>query len=953
MPSRLNLTFRVLGTWRNGITVLVGAVLFLADQPVDADDPRFSAQFVSGARATGAEIHDWHDPKVQPRLDSRPLFDPADPVRWIQDNTLALAEVPPMYVEFHGGDRLPGRMLGVMTGHESPYQQLPVHLLIQPDIPIDWPDSPRTQGIRVAAHWLRRLVWQRRDNQLYRPGTLFYRDGRQVEFRSVRWSKDTLRMLLEQGTRDVAYAQIAEVHLPRPDVWDVYYEQLSTLTPDCSSWLLSVETSDGLRATASLERLLPSSRGGGDPNHWFHLLQPAWSLDPLWVQHRTIRLRRFFRPHEVPLSAIDPRRSVQKSALSGGWNWQTDRNVKGTALRSADLPFGWGIGVQSHNELEYDLPAAARTFRSLVCLDRAAGRGGCVRTAVYAGPTSSPPLFQSKHLIGSTEVLDTGALSLATTSTGPRILTLLVDSAHTDRPANADPLEIRDLLDWSQPLLELDPAEVKAETLRRAARNVSAWQDWNVEVPGSVRVANYFDLSRPRVPTYRTLTNAAQGFYTLSRRMSISGKHRFLMLAVSRFAEHTGPASLQVWIDRQPVATFEIPVHHPAVDSDPLLVPIERYQGKSVQVQIVVIGDGPKSLAHWRGIALLETEPMRLRLFEDEPRFAGTLSEGGAIPRLDSDDKYYGSASLKITPGSRFSAQIPGWNYSIRENPTLGEYRYIRFAWKKEGGQEIALHLANRGAWGPEESRDPRLGLRYYSGSSRRPRASAIVTRQPPKDWEVVTRDLVADFGNFDLTGLRLDCPDGDGALFDHIYLARSLQDLEKLPNPKAPLTPDPLARFTPEQRANLQQFSDVPAAFPEIMRAFAPAQPAFVTARDVALLKEHAGRMNVLRTHPFDPQRPAILTVPLVLPKDKPAKLHLALSHELPQGNWLLVAKANGEKVHEQLVGKESAPEGWVDVIVDLSKFAGQSVLLELLNQANDWTGEHAYWSRIELRSE
>jgi hypothetical protein len=34
----------------------------------------------------------------------------------------------------------------------------------------------------------------------------------------------------------------------------------------------------------------------------------------------------------------------------------------------------------------------------------------------------------------------------------------------------------------------------------------------------------------------------------------------------------------------------------------------------------------------------------------------------------------------------------------------------------------------------------------------------------------------------------------------------------------------------------------------------------------------------------------------------------------------------------------------------VDLSKFAGQPVLLEVQNAPNDWHYEDAYWSRIAI---
>ena len=42
----------------------------------------------------------------------------------------------------------------------------------------------------------------------------------------------------------------------------------------------------------------------------------------------------------------------------------------------------------------------------------------------------------------------------------------------------------------------------------------------------------------------------------------------------------------------------------------------------------------------------------------------------------------------------------------------------------------------------------------------------------------VITRDLFADHGSFDLAGLTFHVPDGDHALFDHIYVSRTVEDL-------------------------------------------------------------------------------------------------------------------------------------------------------------------------------
>ena len=174
---------------------------------------------------------------------------------------------------------------------------------------------------------------------------------------------------------------------------------------------MQIETGDGLRATASSKRFIPAFRGdAGNPDHWYQAVQPFWSAEPLWLRHRAIRMRRFFAPHEVPLSVVEPARVVQKSHLAGGWNWQLDRNVHALAMRSGDLPFGWGLGVQAYSELAFDLPPSARTFRTQYGLDWSAGSGGCVRAAIFAGNATGPLLHRSGHLIGTEKTYDSGPL---------------------------------------------------------------------------------------------------------------------------------------------------------------------------------------------------------------------------------------------------------------------------------------------------------------------------------------------------------------------------------------------------------------------------------------------------------------------------------------------------------------------------------------------------------------
>jgi len=62
---------------------------------------------------------------------------------------------------------------------------------------------------------------------------------------------------------------------------------------------------------------------------------------------------------------------------------------------------------------------------------------------------------------------------------------------------------------------------------------------------------------------------------------------------------------------------------------------------------------------------------------------------------------------------------------------------------------------------------------------------------------------------------------------------------------------------------------------------------------------------------------------------------------------------KADGKMLREQIVGPESAPDGWMEVTVDLSSYAAKDVALELVNQPTGWAWEAGYWAEIAVVSE
>jgi hypothetical protein len=196
----------------------------------------------------------------------------------------------------------------------------------------------------------------------------------------------------------------------------------------------------------------------------------------------------------------------------------------------------------------------------------------------------------------------------------------------------------------------------------------------------------------------------------------------------------------------------------------------------SVQVQIVE-GERPP------------TQPP-LTIFEDDENFAALLTEGNGRIIPDQREAYRGKYGLRVTPEQRFAANLPMLGVKIREHPGPGEYRYLRFAWKKPQGSAICLQLAHDGQFGPLSGGRPGASFRYHAGPGDDAYGAALrLSDTLPTNYELVTRDLFLDFGEFTLTGIGLSAMDGPAALFDHIYLARQLEDFDliQVPPPGQP----------------------------------------------------------------------------------------------------------------------------------------------------------------------
>jgi len=165
---------------------------------------------------------------------------------------------------------------------------------------------------------------------------------------------------------------------------------------------------------------------------------------------------------------------------------------------------------------------------------------------------------------------------------------------------------------------------------------------------------------------------------------------------------------------------------------------------------------------------------------------------------------------------------------------------------------------------------------------------------------------------------------------------------------------PGPIAnsRFTEQEMAKITA-----TAGKDLSKAISKFAPGWKVAKcgddmNPGLLKEWAGKKNVLMTHPLSRTVGCILSKKVKIPSGKKTKLQLVVGHH-PEGDWTLLVKANGKELLKTSVGKEKAENGWMQADVDLSVYAGKEIKLELVNQPSDWKWEAGYWARIELISE
>ncbi len=169
--------------------------------------------------------------------------------------------------------------------------------------------------------------------------------------------------------------------------------------------------------------------------------------------------------------------------------------------------------------------------------------------------------------------------------------------------------------------------------------------------------------------------------------------------------------------------------------------------------------------------------------------------------------------------------------------------------------------------------------------------------------------------------------------------------------------SPGPIAdsKFTPEEMAQIKPPPEDPPKkstrvdLTEAISKFAAGWMAKDCGSDMSPgIQDVGGRKSVLVTHPLSQDAPCVIGRRVDVLPDKKTTLHLVVGHH-PEGDWLLSVTADRELVRK-VIGMETASDGWVNIDVDLSEYAGQIITIQLINAANGWAYEAAYWGKIEI---
>jgi len=526
-----------------GICLAICAATVAAIPNLAAQGERFVAHFGDGSTLSGPVIDNtfrWSYSTNTPAIGKTPLPRGTPPLRCIRDTRLQ-ARLSGPYLLFANGDILPGRVLRVDPA--DPRTGLEKRMVVSLTPPLTACDISSTE-VEVRMDYVARIVSDHAGERDLRRGTLWLNDGRIVRFRAIRWSADGLKALTDKDVVKASYADLQEYHAREVDSIAAVLADSRTPCPVADSPLVRVRISNGAALTAREALFIEAG--------WSHIaVKPPWAFSGICFGTDAVASRSFRSALEVPLSLLQGALLEEHSFTGFLWRWKHNANVRGGELRSGSVAGALGIGTHAFNALAFDLPPGAKAFTSWVGLDQAVGSGGCVRCSIHGDDRDSAPLWQSGYLRGADRPVK---VHLPDIRKFKRLI-LVTGFGHEGRPEGADPLDIRDEVNWIEPTVALE--RVPADDTPPAEPAVLAQlREWDVSA-GAFR-------NPTTVPVWRWGSRrCTEGIYwelpepvRLKRQVAVSFTNSWLEISVGRGRKggsgHKSGHNVTVLVDGKP-----------------------------------------------------------------------------------------------------------------------------------------------------------------------------------------------------------------------------------------------------------------------------------------------------------------------------------------------------------------------------------------------------------------
>ena len=587
---------------------------FLA-APLPAAD-RYIAWLDDGTRLTAKSMPTWPIPGVPYRFDKQDLLESSNPVRLVRDRQAAVALVAP-YIVLANGDILTGAVT-----HLEPDEGR-VGLVPRAHVQLESPLMPVAgTGVAVRTDRIRRIIVTNEASASDpRPGTVVLADGRRLTARSLRWKNQGLAILTEGGIVEAAFGDLVDVAFPAIDQTGAVLDDNLWAGGSSRAAIARFQMKGGALITASrisreVERI---RRRGRTTNDAYYYVQPAWSDEPIALPEQLVAWCGYRAADEAPLSLL-PSETLANRRLIGRFGpWLANRTAEGGLLASDDRESDLGLVTHSHSEIAFDLPVAARTLEISVGLDRAAG-GGCVRCKVFAEKSGGEVLWDSGILQTSDGLQETGPLDVA----GLVRVVLVTEFAHEDRPAGADPLDIRDQVCWLAPLVKLDLTDSgRAERVRAVLAGLADW-NFSSDPPlaeGDIQLASRWN---PVLAGWEPIVALPKGAeLRLRRELKVAAgadivelltacplelsEHDFELKANGQpliWQNNANRSTLRNWVSKYGRGRSRDEDNSPLTDRLAYWWDLSAFRGQNVALELSLGGNRERNEIAWRGLSI-------------------------------------------------------------------------------------------------------------------------------------------------------------------------------------------------------------------------------------------------------------------------------------------------------------------------------------------------------------